>query len=381
MNLIMDAKLLADLVSFETITPNGDEAIDYCSDFLKNIGFNCQKLVFGNVTNLYAKLGNYPKNICFAGHIDVVPPLAGWKTDPFTLTEINGNLYGRGTNDMKGPLSAGLLAIADFLKSTNPDFSISVMLTSDEEVMTSDGMSNVVEFLKFRDEKITGCILCESCSPGKSGEYIKIGCRGSLNIDLTSTGHQCHVVNAALEGNHLHGFVELIRKLAKSKLDDGNDRYPPSDIELTSVDVGNQVRNIVPSRASAKFNVRFNDHWTFERLEDFIKNMLSPNVSVSFERFGCPFIGADESFITFLSEGILKAIGASPQVGVAGGNSDALSISRLTNVVEIGSPIRGAHIVNEFISIDDLEKLKKIYLEILQNFSGSVISPKTHDFS
>ena len=365
----MHLKLLSDLVSFKTITPRGEEAIDYCSNFLKNLGFNCQKLVFGEVSNLYAKFGNSTKNLCFAGHIDVVPPLDGWDSDPFVLIERDGLLYGRGTNDMKGPLSAGLAAISDFLNSNNPDFSISVLLTSDEEIMGDNGTKKVIEFLKDHNEKITGCVLCESCSPEKSGEYIKIGCRGSLNVDLKSEGKQCHVVSGKELGNHLHDFIQFLSKFLQTTLDEGNQNFSPSDIEMTSIDVGNLVRNIIPQIATAKFNIRFNDLWTFDKLEKFINDSLPKNITATFERFGYPFIGADQKFIDFISNSISGSINIVPKVGTVGGNSDALSIHELTNVVEVGSPIDGAHIVNECIAKDDLSKLKKIYLSILKSFS------------
>ena len=361
-------KLLSNLVAFKTVTPYGEDAIDYCSDFLKNLGFECQKLNFGNVSNLYAKFGNFDKNLCFAGHIDIVPPLDGWNSDPFKLTESNGMLYGRGTNDMKGPLSAAFAAISDFINSEIPKFSLSVILTSDEEIMGDNGTKKVIEFLQKKSEKIDGCVLCESCSPKESGEYIKIGCRGSLNIDFKSTGAQCHVVSGKVFGNHLHDFAEFLSKFSKTKLDDGNSNFSPSDIEMTSIDVENTVRNIIPHTATAKFNIRFNDHWTFEKLEKLVTDLLSKNIIAKFERFGHPFIGSDIGFIEFLSNSINKSVGTKPEIGTSGGNSDALSISQLTNVVEIGSPISGAHIVNEFISISDMEKLRKIYFDIIKNF-------------
>lgn len=361
-------KILADLVRFKSITPNGDEAISYCSNFLESIGFHCQILKFGYVSNLYAKLGNFSKNLCFAGHIDVVPPMDNWQTEPFELSERNGRLYGRGTNDMKGPLSACFSAIFEHIKNyPNPDFSISVLLTSDEEIMGDNGTKQLVSYLKEQNEKITGCILCESCSPIASGEYIKIGCRGSLNIDVKSIGTQCHVVNGKSFGNHLHKFVEQISNFCKLELDEGNSNFSPSDIELTSIDSKNEIRNIIPQEIVAKFNIRFNDLWNFEKLENFVKQAF-PDLMITFERFGKPFIGSDLDFIEFLSNSLKKTLGKSPEIGTTGGNSDALFIKDLTNVVEIGSPISNAHIVNEFISLSDLIKLKKIYYNIILNF-------------
>jgi succinyl-diaminopimelate desuccinylase len=361
-------KLLTDLVSFRTITPHGENAIDYCVAFLQNLGFVCQKLVFGNVANLYAKLGNTERNLCFAGHVDVVPPLDGWSSDPFILTERDGMLFGRGVNDMKGTLASCLAAISEFLEAKRPEFSLSVMLTSDEEIMGDNGTKRVVDFLKSRGEKIAGCVLCESCSPGASGEYIKIGCRGSLNVDFTSTGTQCHVVSGKLHGNHLHDFVDFLSRFAKTGLDHGNVNFAPSDIEMTSIDAGNGVRNIIPAVSTAKFNIRFNDEWTFERLEQFIRDATPSNVSVLFECFGYPFIGSNAEFVEFLAKAMRGVIGKAPEIGTAGGNSDALSIHDITNVVEIGTPIAGAHVVNECIPSADLLKLKRIYLSVMQSF-------------
>jgi len=361
-------RILADLVRFKSITPDGDEAIDYCSKFLESLGFHCQILKFNNVSNLYAKLGNFSKNLCFAGHIDVVPPMDNWESDPFELNERNGMLYGRGTNDMKGPLSACFSAISEYIKNyLNPDFSISILLTSDEEIMGENGTKKLVKYLKENNEKVTGCVLCESCSPKESGEYIKIGCRGSLNVDVKSIGPQCHVVSGKSLGNHLHNFVENISNFCKIKLDEGNSNFAPSDIELTSIDAKNEIRNIIPQEIIAKFNIRFNDIWDFDKLENFVRRSF-PDLVIAFERFGNPFIGSKPDFIEFLSNILKNTLGKSPDIGTTGGNSDALFIRELTNVVEIGSPISNAHIVNEFITLSDLIKLKKIYYNIISDF-------------
>ena len=361
----MWTKILADLVSFKTITPNGGNAINYCSEFLSNLGFKCSILKFGIVSNLYAKYGNFPQNICFAGHIDVVPPLGRWETNPFILTERNGKLYGRGTCDMKGGIATVLAAITEYLSQNKPNFSISVMLTSDEEIMSSDGTKSVVEYLKSQNEKITGCVLCESCSPEKAGEYIKIGCRGSININLTSQGTQCHVINGIKYGNHLHSFVKLLSKIVSEKLDDGNECFDRSDIELTSIDVANKVCNIIPPFATAKLNIRFNNNWTSQQLIDYIDNIVSPSVVAKYECCGEAFIGSNMNFINFCLNAVKQCTNGAVSFGTKGGNSDAQFIKDITQVVEIGSSIREAHIANEFISISDLELMKKIYKKIL----------------
>jgi succinyl-diaminopimelate desuccinylase len=365
-------ELLRDLVSFRTITPAGRDAIEYCSEFLRGLGFQCLELQYGEVSNLYARLGASPRNICFAGHVDVVPPHGIWATDPFVLHEVRGALYGRGVNDMKGPLSSALAAISDFVGSPASDISISVLLTSDEEIMGDDGSKRVVEFLRESGERITGAILCESCSPGPAGEYIKIGCRGSLNVDITSRGMQCHVVNGGALGNHIHSFIGVLMGLSRLQLDDGTEDFTRSDLEVTSIDVGNEVRNLIPGSATAKLNIRFNDLWTFDRLEALIKEAAQGN-EVSFQRFGAPIICRNREFIEFLAGAIRGVIGRSPDVGTIGGNSDAFFIRDITDVVEIGSPLSEAHIENEFINHDALIRLRNIYRNILHDFARTYV--------
>jgi succinyl-diaminopimelate desuccinylase len=359
--------ILSELVGCRSVTPSDCGAVEYCSGFLRSLGFSCEVLSFNGVNNLYARLGNSSKNLCFAGHLDVVPAVGAWTYPPFELTIVEGVAYGRGTNDMKGPLAACLAAIRDLVltRSVPADLSLSVLLTSDEEIMGHDGMKSVIPFLKNRGEKITGCVLCESCSPTKAGEYIKIGCRGSLNIDLSSEGMQCHVANAPLFGNHLHTFIGKLDELCSRPLDNGNENFAPSSLQLTSIDAENEVRNIVPQTVKAFLNVRFNDFWTHESLEDYIRGAFE---GATFERCGVPFIGASQGFIEKLRRSVSRTIGKEPDVGTDGGNSDALSIRDITEVVEIGSEIAYAHIVDEFINLSDVGRLHAVYTAIIVDF-------------
>jgi succinyl-diaminopimelate desuccinylase len=243
--------------------------------------------------------------------------------------------------------------------------------------MGNYGTKKVVEYLKSINEKIDGCVLCESCSPKQSGEYIKIGCRGSLNIDLISNGIQCHVANGHEIGNHLHNFVETLTTLTKQQLDKyASSTFPQSTIELTSIDVGNVVRNVIPPLATSKLNIRFSDNWNFESLETYIKNKLPCNIKASFERFFLPFVGASPKFTSFLSGCINDALGIVPTIGASGGTSDAIFLKELTDVAEIGSPVIGAHVSNEYISRNDITKLKKIYLQIMKNLDNDSTESK-----
>ncbi len=359
--------ILKSLISFRSITPNDDGALSFCSEYLKTLGFVCEIFDFCGVKNLYAKLGDSSKNICFAGHVDVVPPLNGWTVDPFEMTIRNGNVYGRGANDMKGPLSSCFSAIYSVVTNNllSQETSLSVLLTSDEEIMGEHGTKEVVKLLQNRGEKIAGCILCESCSPGNSGEYVKIGCRGSLSIDIKSKGKQCHVANAPIFGNHLHEFLHTLDIICSLELDKGSNTFSPSSIQLTSLNtIENSARNIVSPEIVALLNVRFNDHWTFNSLESYITD-LTKEYPVQFTRFGMPFIGASEQFSNKISDIIKEAIGIVPRIGTDGGNSDALFIKDICDVVEVGSPICNAHIIDEFIAKQDLEKLQEIYKNVM----------------
>jgi succinyl-diaminopimelate desuccinylase len=242
-----------------------------------------------------------------------------------------------------------------------------MILTSDEEIMGGNGTNKVIDFLKAKNEKITGCILCESCSPGdKSGNYIKIGCRGSLNVDLISYGAQCHVVNGSAFGNHIHKFISDLHELLHKTLDTGDDIFPPSSIEITSIDTGNDVRNVIPSQLHAKLNIRFNRAWSFEDLEKYIVDSFPGNIEVIFERFRGPIICAQPEFISYIRESITEITGSAPEVGAFGGNSDAIFIGDITDVVEVGSPVIGAHTIDECIDEEQLDLLEQIYLRILQ---------------
>lgn len=362
-------EILERLVKCKSLTPNDDGAIQLCSEYLESLGFKTKTLVFNEVKSLYAKFGEFDKNICFAGHIDVVPPLDGWSSDPFQLTIKGKKAFGRGTNDMKGPLAACFKAIYKSIHegSIPNETSISIMLTSDEEKMGEYGTKSVVKYLKENNEKINLCVLCESCSPFKSAEYIKTGCRGSLNINLNSSGKQCHVANAPIIGNHMHNLIQALNELINYPLDTANENFDPSSLQLTSLESSqNCTRNIISPRARALLNVRFNDNWTFKRLEKYVISKTE-GLYVEFERFGNPFIGCSNTTAQKLQKIVEHVTGTSPQVGTKGGNSDALFIKEIAEVVEIGSPLSEAHIIDEYIKLEDLEILEKVYLQIIKN--------------
>ena len=358
-------QILQKLISFKSISPCDSGAIDFCAEFFKNLGFECHILQFGEVKNLYARRGS-GKSLCFAGHVDVVPPFDGWETDPFELKICCDKAIGRGANDMKGPLAAMMQAILE----ADCDVPLSIMLTSDEEIMGEHGTNAIVDFLKKSDEQIAGCVLCESCSKDCAGEYIKIGCKGSLSVDVVCRKIQCHVAMARYLGNCVNNLVSFVNDLLQG-FDNGNENFEPSSVQLTYLKTPEiNSRNVVPNVAMALLNIRFCDLWCCESLESKILYMSKQysDIAVDFHRGKEPFIGSTKEWTVFLQKSMQNVIHKIPECGTYGGNSDAVFIKDLCPVVEIGSPIANAHMSNEYILISDLEKLKNIYLQIIKDF-------------
>lgn len=359
-------KLLQKLVSFNTITPSCIDAVRFCEELLKKWGFTTRIHQSGNVPNLMAYLNRGSKTLCVAGHLDVVDPGDGWTYNPFELVEHDGKLYGRGTNDMKGGLSSAIIAIRDFIKQPS-DLSIMILLTGDEEVMTDNGMKSLMNYVtQYHNDFIIG-VIPESCSPKNSGEYIKIGCRGSMNINLTSVGHQGHV--ACTKNNHLHKFVDTVNNLVNFHIDDGNNEFEPSTLQLTSIDVGNSVRNIVPNKITAEFNIRFNNVRSPNWIKQAICNLIPNTITANIETLSEPFIGCSCEWQRKTQTIVETSLNKTVDVGTAGGNSDAQTLHKYMNVVEIGSPLSQAHTANEFITRSDMDKLRKLYYDIFIGIS------------
>lgn len=384
--------LLRQLVSFRTVTPASIASIVFCQNLLKQWGFDTHIHQSGVVPNLVAYLPRGNRTLCIAGHLDVVEPGNNWDYNPFELTEHNGKLYGRGTNDMKGPLASALIAIKDFIQKPS-NLSIMVLLTGDEEVMTDDGMKSLMNYVYQHHKSFYLGIIPESCSPGMAGEYIKMGCRGSMNVDITSTYPQGHVANTSF--NHLHQFIDTINQLIKLPINTKQTKEQPSTIQLTSIDVGNSVRNIVPSNISAQLNIRFNGSRTSTELSNMISNVVKNlnNIKLVVETLSEPFIGCSldwvEKLKTIMEHSLLnyltvetpnigpptsnnnsKLVIPTVTFGTFGGNSDAKTLHNYMNVVEIGSSLAQAHISNEFITIYDINKLRYLYYGLLVGISA-----------
>jgi succinyl-diaminopimelate desuccinylase len=278
----MDARTLTDplalseaLMRCRSVTPAEAGALGVAETALKGMGFRTKRYKFGAVDNLYARFGAERPNLCFAGHVDVVPPGDGWASDPFTPEVRGGQLYGRGAADMKTAIAAMIAGADNFLRSATPKGSISFLLTCDEEGPGVDGTKAALEALKAEGEVFDHCLVGEPTSEEHAGDTIKNGRRGSLNVVITVEGKQGHVAYPHRALNPVTPLVDALAALKARRLDSGAPGFDPSNLEVTSVDVGNVAHNVIPARATAKLNIRFNPNHTAETLMAWIDETVA----------------------------------------------------------------------------------------------------------
>lgn len=368
--------LAAALIRAPSVTPEAQAAMGLVAELLSAAGYRVETLTFDTagvpVVNLYARIGEEGPNLCFAGHVDVVPvgDAARWTHGPFSGEVAGGRLFGRGAVDMKGALAAFLAAA---LRHGRPaKGSLSFLITGDEEGPALDGTVKVVEWLKAKGETIDHCIVGEPTNPAALGDAFKIGRRGSLSGVVRVKGVQGHVAYPHLADNPVPRLVRLLSSLIAAPLDAGSDFFPPSNLEVVSVDVGNTAFNVIPAEADARFNVRFNDHFTLASLKAEIRRRLD----AAGEPYDITFpAGASESFITapgpfvdIVSGAVEKVTGRRPEASTSGGTSDARFIKDLCPVVEFGLVGQTMHKVDEAASVRDLQDLDAIYAEIITRY-------------
>ena len=380
---IDEIKLSKELIRFPSVTPIDAGAIKFLSKKLKSLGFKCQILEFkdkksATIKNLYAKLGNKQPNMCYAGHTDVVPPgnHKDWTANPFNPIIKNNYLIGRGANDMKSSIACFVSAVNKYLKNNSKiNGSISFLITGDEEGAAINGTKKVVEYLKKKGEKINFCIVGEPTNPKKLGEMIKIGRRGSLTGKIEIYGVQGHVAYPHLLNNPINTLVNICKKLKQKKLDKGNKNFQPSNLEFTAINVENKAHNVIPARASAQFNIRYNNFYTADKLKKKVSLVVKNICKVNRCKFKIKFIANGDSFLTepnktiFLAKKIIKKITKiTPKFSTTGGTSDARFIRKIAPCLEFGLVNKTMHKVDECVSLKDLRNLKKIYLKFLQEY-------------
>ena len=380
MPVINELKLAKDLIRYPSITPKDAGAINFLSKQLKSLGFKCKVLEFKDkksmpIKNLYARLGTKQPNLCYAGHTDVVPPgnIKDWTVNPFKPSIKKNHLIGRGANDMKSSIACFVSAVNKFLKN-NKKFSgsISFLITGDEEGLAINGTKKMVEYLKKRKEKINFCIVGEPTNPNKLGEMIKIGRRGSLTGKIVVSGTQGHVAYPHLLNNPINTLVNICKKLKEKKLDKGNKNFQPSNLEFTSIDVNNKAHNVIPARAKAQFNIRYNNFHTAnslkKRINLIVKNLSKKNkcsYRIEYTTNGDSFLTKPGKTIHMAKRIIKKITKINPKFSTTGGTSDARFIKKIAPCLEFGLVNKTMHKVDECVSILDLKKLTDIYKNIL----------------
>ena len=394
-------KLATDLMRCPSITPRTAGVFDVIEDFLEPLGFKVERVTFGEgseaVENLYARLGTMAPNFCFAGHTDVVPvgDVSKWIVPAFAPQVIDGELYGRGAEDMKGAIAAFMIAAQSFIQmrvaegeprsggvsealgamppppKTQSGFgSISLLITQDEEGVATYGTKPMLEWLEERGEKLDACIVGEPTNPDHLGEMAKIGRRGSVSFGLEVDGHQGHVAYPERADNPVTRIIQMLHALKTETMDAGSEFFPPTNLEVTTVDVGNSTVNMIPGSARAQFNVRFNDLQTSDGVEAWVKARLSPFGSYTLTKrvTGESFLTRDEHLVSVVDGAVRDVTGMTPAFTTTGGTSDARFIKNYCPVIEFGTTGRTPHMVNERVEVKTLEGLAKIYQRMLERF-------------
>jgi len=375
-----------ELIKRQSVTPEEGGALDYLQDRLEALGFKCHRLPFSeagtpDVDNLYARIGDGAPHICFAGHTDVVPAgdVGAWRHPPFEAVIDDGVLYGRGAADMKGGVACFLAAVEDYLavrkRGKGGGGSISFLITGDEEGPAINGTVKMLDWLLERGETIDHCLVGEPTNPAHIGEMIKIGRRGSLNTELTIIGKQGHVAYQHLALNPIEGLAKVIGALLDEPLDNGTDTFMPSNLEFTNLFVPDNAVNIIPGKAVARFNIRFNDAHTPASLRRLIRDRVAAalrdtdfTAQMEFNVNGDSFVTHSPQLVQTLAGAIRKVTGRTPELSTTGGTSDARFIKNHCPVIEFGLVNATIHQINEQTPVRHLQQLSDIYARFLEDY-------------
>ncbi|HVY34613.1 MAG TPA: succinyl-diaminopimelate desuccinylase [Caulobacteraceae bacterium] len=361
------------LIRAPSVTPYDAGAMDILQRALEGLGFVCRRMPFGEIENLYARRGQDGPNLCFAGHTDVVPvgDEAAWSSGPFDAALKDGLLIGRGAVDMKGAIAAFVAAAA----RADPKGSLSLLITGDEEGVAVDGTGKVVQALIEEGERIDHCVLGEPTSAQTLGDQIKVGRRGSLNAVITVIGKQGHVAYPAQAANPVGPLVRLLARLQDHVLDVGYPRFPASNLEVTTIDVGNAATNVIPAKASARLNIRFNPHHDGQSLAAWLESEraavqigFAGKIELTTALTGNAFITEPGAFVDVVAAAVSDVTGRSPELSTTGGISDARFIRALCPVVELGLVGATMHAVDEQVPAQQLRDLEAIYGRLIARY-------------
>jgi succinyl-diaminopimelate desuccinylase len=373
-------RLLKDLIACPSVTPAEAGALDVLDRALSAIGFTVTRLRFEGdgsypVDNLFAIRGNGGRRLLFAGHTDVVPPgdLGNWTSDPFVAREADGKLYGRGAADMKSGIAAFVAAAAAIPQDAG---TVMLAITNDEEADAINGTDKLMEWAEAQQHHFDFAIVGEPSSAAMLGDSIKIGRRGSLSGIITVSGTQGHVAYPDKANNPLPTLARIVTAL-DTDIDGGTAHFPASNLEVTSIDVGNAISNVIPASGTIRFNIRYNDLWTPETLTTWVRERIASvdhaGANVTFALAGAPsrsFLSPLSADVDTLSDAIATVTGRRPEFSTGGGTSDARFIAQYGPVVECGLVGPSMHKADEHIAIADLTGLTEIYRAFMVRFFG-----------
>ena len=382
---------LATLIRCPSVTPAEGGALGALEDMLAPLGFKVDRVTASedgtpDIENLYARLGTDGPHLMFAGHTDVVPvgDEAAWTHPPFSADIADGEMYGRGAVDMKGGIACFIAAIARHVENHGaPKGSVSFLITGDEEGPAINGTSKLLDWAAARGERWDACLVGEPTNPDQLGDMIKIGRRGSLSGTITVHGVQGHAAYPHLADSPVRGILALTQALMDPPFDAGTDNFQPSNLEVTTIDVGNTATNVIPAKASARFNIRFNDSWEADSLKAEIIARLDRAAVDGTLRPGRPpvrydivwserpshvFLTRNNALIASLSGAVEAVTGREPKLSTTGGTSDARFIKDFCPVVEFGLVGQTMHMVDERVAVTDLETLTQIYENFIRRW-------------
>lgn len=382
--VIDPVELTKALIRRPSVTPVDAGAMDTLERVLIDLGFTCRRMAFegstgaatdARIENLYARRGTASPNLCFAGHTDVVPTgeATAWSSGPFEAEVKDGLLYGRGAVDMKGGIAAWIAAVSQVLAKGEPAGSLSFLITGDEEGPALHGTKRVVEALMAEGEVIDACVVGEPSSQQQLGDMIKIGRRGSLNSWITVHGKQGHVAYPARAANPAPVLVRLLAALDAHVLDDGYEAFQPSNLEITTIDIGNTATNVIPAEAKARLNIRFNPAQTGDGLIDWLNReagrvQAETGLQITLEHMcsGEAFLTPHGPFVTAVQDAVEASAGIRPEASTTGGTSDARFIRAMCPVLELGLVGQTMHQVDERVPVAELVALTAAYRRVIE---------------
>jgi len=367
-------QLTCELIARPSITPDDAGCQPLIAQRLQAVGFSIESLRFGEVDNFWATHGSgVGPVLVLLGHTDVVPPgpREAWASDPFAAEIRDGVLYGRGAADMKGSVAAFVIALERFV-AAHPQHAgtVALLLTADEEGDAIDGVRKVADVFRARGERIDWCITGEPSSKQVLGDLLRVGRRGSLSATLSVRGVQGHVAYPEKARNPIHQALPALAELAARQWDQGFETFPPTSLQISNIHAGTGANNVIPGELQVLFNLRYNPHWTAEKLEAECEAILQSHgldVDLHWHRSGEPFYTPEGTLRAAARKVLATFAGAAPEESTGGGTSDARFIAPLgAQCIEVGPVNASIHQVNEQVRVEDLQQLPALYLRLME---------------